>query len=89
LAERAIFGPMADVRDIDQPGGWLVRVITPGAPAISRYFYAYELDQARAEQMVRTAANVTHGETCEALKQLNIHALTGEGMNPGDVKQYG
>jgi hypothetical protein len=76
---------MAEVRDIDRPGGWLVRVTTPGNSPIERYFKVYVLDQARAVRSVL----ITAGEMAEVVKQLNVHEFTGDNMRPGDVKQLG
>ncbi len=85
MAEQGIFGLMAEVRDIDKPGGWLVRVTTPGNPPIERNFKAYELNRDRAITLVP----IEPGETAEAIKRLNVHEFTGDGMRPGDVKQHG
>jgi hypothetical protein len=79
---------MAKVEDIDKPGGWMVRVITPGTPPIERYFQVYEIDRARAVEFATAKIPVRIGETCEALRPLNTHALMGENMRPGDVKQH-
>jgi hypothetical protein len=79
---------MPNADDINKPGGWLVRVTTPGdAPRILDY-YAYELDRDRAVALVKDKANVRRGETAEAIEQVNIHALTGMGMRPGEVKEW-
>jgi len=79
---------MPDIEDIDRLGGWLVRVITRGNPPIERHFYAYDLDPVRAVTLVRAYAPVTHGEGCEAVRALPVHELTGNGMQPGEVKQH-
>ena len=76
---------MARIEDIDQPGGWLVRVITPGNPPIERFFKVYEVDQLRAVELVMAAER---SDNVEAIRQLNIHEFTGDGMTPGQVKQH-
>jgi len=72
--------------DIDKRGGWLVRVKTP--PSLERLFYVDELDWAKARELVKAKVPVDAGETIEAVGPANIHALTGHGINPGEVKQY-
>lgn len=72
-----------NVSDIDKPGGWAIQVKTP--PSLLRTFYVYELDKAKALSKIPISA----GETLEASVQVNIHALTGLGMKPGDVIQHG
>jgi hypothetical protein len=67
--------------DIDKQGGWLVRVITP--PSLDRLFYVYELDWAKAKELVKAKVPVDAGETIEAVGPANIHALTGNRMKPG------
>jgi hypothetical protein len=51
-------------------------------------FYVYELDWAKARELVKAKVPVDGGETIEAVGPANIHALTGHGINPGEVKQY-
>ena len=77
---------MADPRDINRPGGWLVEEETPGNPPIKRYFKVYELDEQKAVELAR-AYGATGWAT--AVKKLNVHELTGDNMQPGDVKQHG
>jgi hypothetical protein len=72
--------------DIDKRGGWLVRVKTP--PSLERLFYVYELDWDKARELVKAKVPVDGGEIIEAVGPANIHALTGHGINPGEVKQY-
>jgi hypothetical protein len=80
---------MANAKDIGKPGGWLVRVTTPGNPPLKRYFKAYEFDKEKAISLVKAQASVEAGETCEAVSQLNVHEFTGDNMQPGQVKQHG
>jgi hypothetical protein len=80
---------MADVRDIDKPGGWLVRVTTPGNPQIVQDYKVYELDLGRALTLVRQAAQVSNSESCEAIEQLNLREFTGDAMQPGQVSLHG
>ena len=77
---------MADPRDINRLGGWLVEEKTPGNPPIKRYFKVYELDKQKAIELARA-----YGATgrAEAVKELSIHELIGDNMQPGDVKQHG
>jgi hypothetical protein len=77
---------MANIVDIDEPGGWMVRASMVGG--LDRTFYVYELEDNRAAELARKAIAVTLGETIETVKLLNIHELTGYGMKPGDVKQH-
>lgn len=77
---------MANIADIDKPGGWMVRASMIGG--FARTFYVYELEDNKAAELVKKAIAVNVGETIEAVKLLNIHELTGHGMKPGDVKQY-
>jgi hypothetical protein len=72
--------------DIDKQGGWLVRVKTP--PSLERLFYVYEMDWAKARDLVTTKVPVDSNETIEAVGPANIHALTGNRMKPGDVLQF-
>jgi hypothetical protein len=81
---RAIFTDMAD--HIDRPGGWLMKVTTPGNPPLVRHYKVYVFDQARATARIR--AQLSQNETCEPVKQLNVHEFTGDKMWPGDVKQH-
>ena len=53
-----------------------------------QFYYAYELDQPEAIALVRTQHAIGEDEKCEAIKQLNIHELTGFGMGPGETRQY-
>ncbi len=53
-----------------------------------QFYYAYELDQPEAIALVRTQHAIGEDEKCEAVKQLNIHELTGFGMGPGETRQY-
>ena len=76
---------MAEITDINQPGGWMVRASMLGEV---RTFYVYELDDNKAAELAKTAIGATIGETVEAVKLLNIQELTDYGMKPGDVKQY-
>jgi hypothetical protein len=76
---------MANMADIEKPGGWMVRASMVGG--LARTFYVYELDDNKAAELARNALAATIGETIEAVKLLNIHELTGYGMKPGDVKQ--
>ena len=71
------------VEDIDKQGGWLVRVKTP--PRLDRLFYVYELDWAKARELVKAKVPVDDCETIEAIGPVNIHALIGNGMKPGDA----
>ena len=77
---------MANIANIDKPGGWMVRASMVGG--LDRTFYVYELDDNKAAELARKAIAVTLGETIATVKLLNIHELTGYGMKPGDVKQY-
>jgi len=77
---------MANITDIDKPGGWMVRASMAGR--LDRTFYVYELEDDKAAELARKAIAVTFGETIETVKLLNIHELTGYGMKPGDVKQH-
>jgi len=79
---------MARIEDINKPGGWLVRVTIPGDPPLLQHYYVYDLDKSKAVERVETEYSIGKGETCEAVKQLNVHELTGYGMKPGEVKQY-
>jgi hypothetical protein len=76
---------MANITDIDKPGGWMVRASMLGGSVLT--FYVYELDDNKAADLARTAIPVTIGETIETVKLLNIRELTCCGMKPGDVKQ--
>jgi hypothetical protein len=78
---------MAD--DINQPCGWYFAVVTPGHPPLRRHFKVYELDQARARELVRQYAQLNLAETCEPVKPLKLHELTGDNMRPGEVKPQG
>ena len=82
--EARILADMADVRDINRPGGWLMEVTTPGNPPRIRHYKA--LDQARATRLV--SAGLGPNEICEPVRQLNMHEFTGDDMRPGDVKQH-
>jgi hypothetical protein len=55
---RAHIGGMSEPKreDIDKQGGWLVRVVTP--PSLDRLFYVYELDWAKAKQLVKAKVPV-------------------------------
>jgi hypothetical protein len=77
---------MANIADIDKPGGWMVRASMPGGPVLT--YYVYELDDNKAAELARTAIGATVGETIETVRLLHIHELKGYGMKPGDVKQY-
>lgn len=74
------------VENIDKPGGWLVRVITP--PSVDRTFYVYELEWPKALELVKAKAPVNKGESVLPVGPANIHTMTGLGMKPGDVLQY-
>ena len=76
---------MANIVDIDKPGGWMVRAKTLGG--LVRTFYVYELDDNKAAELAKTAIAATVGEMVETVKLLNLHELTGCGMKPGEVKQ--
>jgi hypothetical protein len=76
---------MANMLDMEEPGGWLVRTSRFGH--LARTFYVYELDNNKAAELVQNAISVTIGETVEDVKLLNIRKLMGCGMKPGDVKQ--
>jgi hypothetical protein len=75
------------MEDINKQGGWLVRVKTP--LSLDRLFYVYELDWAKAKELVKAKVPVDDGEAIEAIGPANIHALIGNGMEPGDVLQHG
>jgi hypothetical protein len=77
---------MANIADIDEPAGWMVRASTAGG--LARTFYVYELEDSRAAELARKAISITVGETIETVKLLNIHELTRHGLKPGEVKQY-
>jgi hypothetical protein len=77
---------MANIADIDKPGGWMVLASIVGG--LERTFYVYELDDNKAAELANIAIVTRLGETVEAVKLLNIHELAGFGMKPGDVKQY-
>jgi len=77
---------MANIANIDKPGGWMVRASAIGG--LARTFYVYELEDNKAAELALEAIDVTLGETISTVKLLNIHELTGYGMKPGDVKQY-
>jgi hypothetical protein len=79
---------MANMHDINQPAGWLARVVTPGEKPITRHYKAYVLDKDDAVEAVRKFAGLDDNETCEAITQLNTHEFTGSNMSPGDVKQH-
>ncbi|MHC4050149.1 hypothetical protein [Bradyrhizobium sp. 25ACV] len=72
--------------DVDIQGGWLVKVKTP--PSLERIFYVFELDWAKAKQLVKEKAPVDDGESIEAIGPANINAMTALRMRLGDVKQY-
>jgi hypothetical protein len=76
---------MANMADIEKPGGWMVRASIVGG--LARTFYIYELDDDKAAELARNAIAATIGETIEAVKLLNIQELQGHGLKPGDVKQ--
>ena len=77
---------MANIADIDRPGGWMVRASM--ADGLARTFYVYELEANKAAELARNAIALTLGETIDTVKLLNIHELAGYGMKPGDVKQF-
>ena len=79
---------MAKVEDIGKPGGWLVRQTTVGDPPLAQYFYVYELDKARAVELVKAEYSIGTGDTFEAVSQLNVHELTGYGVKPGEMKEH-
>jgi hypothetical protein len=68
--------------DINKPGGWLVEEIAAGS---KRYFKVYELDEEKAVELAR--AYGAPGKA-RAVKKLNVYELTGDDMEPGDVKQH-
>jgi len=76
---------MANIDDINRRGGWLLEETIPGSD-LRRYFKVYELDEQQAIELARA-----YGATgrVRAVKELNIHEFTGDGMRPGDVKQHG
>ncbi len=76
---------MANIADIDKPGGWMVRASM--LDGLVRTFYVYELDDNKAAELAKIAIAATVGETVETVKLLNLQELTGQGMKPGDVKQ--
>ena len=76
---------MANMVDMEEPGGWLVRTSRFGR--LARTFYVYELDNNKAAELVQNAISATIGETVEDVKLLNIRKLMGYGIKPGDVKQ--
>jgi hypothetical protein len=59
------------------------------APSLDRSYYVYEVDWAKARELVETKVPVDEGETIEALGPVNINTLNGLGMKPGDVLQHG
>ena len=71
--------------DVNQPCGWYFAVVTPGHPPLRRH-KVYELDQARARELVRHYAQLYLAETCEPIKQLNIRELAADNLRPGEVK---
>ena len=83
--ESDILGRMAEISDINRPGGWLVEVRTLGGDP--EYYKAYELDQTRAIDRVRAFATVPLTDTCVAVKQLNVHEFTRDNMMSGQVKR--
>jgi hypothetical protein len=76
---------MANISDINRPGGWLIEETIPGSD-LKRYFKVYELDEQQAVELARA-----YGATgrARAVKRLNVHELTGDNMEPGQVKQHG
>ena len=77
---------MADDRDINQPGGWLFAVATPGHPPLRRHFKVYEPDQAKARELIRQHAKLGLAEHCEPVKELSTDEFRG--MRPGEVMQH-
>jgi hypothetical protein len=80
---------MTDARDVDQPGGWYFAVVTPGHPPRREHFMVYELDQAKARELVRQHVQLGLAEPCEPIKLLNIRDFTEDNMQPGEVKRRG
>jgi hypothetical protein len=78
---------MAEERDINQAGGWLFAVATPGHPPLRRHFKVYEPDQVKARELVRQHAKLGLAEHCEPVKVLSAHEFAG--MRPGEVKRHG
>ena len=77
---------MAEIKDRNKPGGWMVRASVLGG--LVQTFYVYELDDKKAAALARTAVAATGGEMIDAVKLLNIHELEDHGLKPGDVEQY-
>jgi hypothetical protein len=75
---------MTNTENVNRPGGWLVEETTPGSD-LRRYFKVYELDEEKAVELARA-----YGATgkARAVKKLNVHEFTSDGMQPGDVKQH-
>lgn len=78
---------MAEDRAINQPGGWLFAVATPGHPPRRHHFKVYEPNRAKARELVRQYAKLGLAEHCEPVKELRSHEFAG--MRPGDVKRHG
>jgi hypothetical protein len=76
---------MAQVEDINRPGGWLVEETIRGG-SLKRYFKVYELDEEKAVELARAYGAASNAK---AVKKLNIRELSGDDMRPGDVKQHG
>jgi hypothetical protein len=64
---------MANIAEIDNAGGWMVRASMLGGSAPT--FYVYELDDNKAAELAKIAIAATIGETVETVKLLSIHEL--------------
>jgi hypothetical protein len=72
--------------------GWNIRVTTfdsEGKPRIVRNFLAYESDEKRAIELVRTRVPVNEDELVEAVAEVAENQFVGPGMRPGDVRRLG
>ena len=77
---------MADIADVNRPGGWMVRASTLGG--MVRTFYVYELDDEKAAALAKTAIQATNGERIDTVKLLDVDELEKHGLKSGDVKQF-
>ncbi len=77
---------MTNISDVNKPGGWLIEEDVRENPLLKRYFKVYELNRQKAVELARV-----YGATgkAKAVKEINVHELTGADMRPGDVKQHG
>jgi hypothetical protein len=46
------------------------------------------LNEETARALLKKFAAASDGETITTISKANIHALTGIGMSPGEVRQY-